>query len=95
MIQAVGAENSAVAGNDVRGVFDGHVGENLMSRVGAHLGDGADQPFSGVEHVGQGILDGTSPRAAIGVIDLPICRTIGGEVLARDRDKLNGCTESA
>src|SRR5262245_22569065 len=66
-----------------------------MSSVGDQVVDGADQPFAGVEQVGEGVLDGTAAGFSLRVINLAVGRAKRGKVLTAGGNQLDRAAESA
>ena len=95
LVEAVAGKHFAMPCQDVGGVFDRHAVEDLMGRVGHQAIDRPDEPLSGVEQMRQRVLNGSSATGSIGVVDCPISRAIGREMLAGNSQQLHGLAESA
>ena len=95
LVEAVAGEHFAMPCQDVSGIFDTHPVEDLMCRVGHQAIDRPDEPLPGVEQMRQRVLNGAPATGAIRVVNRPVGRAIGREVLPGNGQQLHGLTESA
>jgi hypothetical protein len=85
LVEGVVDHHVAVAGAEVDGVLDGHLGQHLVAAVTEHAVGGADDALDPIRGVRERILNGAAAHAAIAVISLRVMdrvrRPAAGKIL--------------
>src|SRR5205807_1711222 len=74
LVEAVAAEHLAVPCEDMRGVLDADSLQHSVRGIGNESLDRTDQPFGGVEHMRERVLDRTAAGTAVGVVGVAVRR---------------------
>src|SRR5947208_2417248 len=95
LIQRECTENIFVTSDEVNGVFDVDAFKNLMRGVSDQVCYRTDQPFGGIDDVGQRVLHGTAAGETAFVIRVAVCGTVKWKMLPGDCDDLHRLAESS